>query len=460
MSGMKFNQINVKMQNSQLSEDEMDEPSATGKSGARASYLPAAWEDDTRMNALFTEFRARNANTAGYDNKMKFWVDVIDACVVGEDMVTFSAAELREKLQRKGKKPHCIPAVLEEMHRSKKFITMDQFFAASQESWVAWGFDSLVKKPFSFTTGLLFGSSSLDGDKTRYISLDLVKAKAADVVDRAQSGILPSSALDLATFNELFGDIVSGPALPVVLKHLQRTQQAVVTDLDNQEHATIKFLQRGSASSPRHKVDAKISEADRGVIAVRRSLKKMEDEAAAMHTKVEELDAEVRSLVRAGKKPVAIRVLKKKKLLEKALAQKDVVITNLGNMLFKLENSESDTKVFETYKAGLSALKKTQQDTSLEKIESIVDDIQEAVDIQNEIDEALRSPLRGSGDDVDEDELDRELKDLLEDDATGNLIAELESLKVADNEPIPAKPVTPAPAKRDSSQRGKTGFTQ
>jgi hypothetical protein len=73
----------------------------------------------------------------------------------------------------------------------------------------------------------------------------------------------------------------------------------------------------------------------------------------------------------------------------------------------------------------------------LEKIEGIVDDLHEAVDLHNEISEAIGSPLRGAADEVDEDELEQELKDLLEDDVTGNLITELQNLKVAGIIPYP-----------------------
>ena len=98
-----------------MSEDEDNSMEKSGK--PRPSYLPDVWDEDTRMNALFQDFRARNLNPAAYDSKMKFWTDVIEACVFGEDLVTFSAADLREKLQRNGRKPHCIPAVLAEMHK-------------------------------------------------------------------------------------------------------------------------------------------------------------------------------------------------------------------------------------------------------------------------------------------------------------------------------------------------------
>jgi hypothetical protein len=77
------------------------------------------------MNALFTDFRARNVNPAAFDSKMKFWTDVIDSCVAHEELVTFSSTEIRDRLQRKGKKPHCIPKVLEEMHRYLNHLVID-----------------------------------------------------------------------------------------------------------------------------------------------------------------------------------------------------------------------------------------------------------------------------------------------------------------------------------------------
>lgn len=92
---------------------------------------------------------------------------------------------------------------------------MDEYFSAAQESWVAWGFNSLVKKPLSFTAGLVFGSNT-DTENVRYVKVELVKTKAAEVLARAQSGILSSSVLDLPTFKELFGDIVPDYTIPVV----------------------------------------------------------------------------------------------------------------------------------------------------------------------------------------------------------------------------------------------------
>ena len=103
---------------SQLSEDELeDDISSPSRRAGRPSYFPDCWDDDVRMNALFTDFRSREVNPAAYDSKMKFWSDLIERCVNGEDLITFSAAELRTKLQRKCKKSHAIPKVLEELQR-------------------------------------------------------------------------------------------------------------------------------------------------------------------------------------------------------------------------------------------------------------------------------------------------------------------------------------------------------
>lgn len=73
-------------------------------------------------------------------------------------------------------------------------------------------------------------------------------------------------------------------------------------------------------------------------------------------------------------------------------------------------------------------MKKAQEDTSLEKIEGIVDDMQEAVDVQAEIAGIISSPLKGTEDD--NEALEKELTDLLEDDVTTDLISELEKLHV------------------------------
>ena len=86
--------------------------------------------------------------------------------------------------------------------------------------------------------------------------------------------------------------------------------------------------------------------------------------------------------------------------------------------------------MFEAYQAGLSALKEAQKDNSIEKVEAVVDDMQEVMDMQNEIAQAISSPVKGM-EDVDENELEKELQDLLKDDDTDDLISQLEKLNVA-----------------------------
>lgn len=106
---------------SQLSEDDSPPEKSSGSpvspNQTIPSYLPDVWADDLRMNALFTDFRPREVNPAAYDSKLKFWMDVIDRCVRHEELISFTSAQLRDKLQRKGKMPHCFPKVLEDMHR-------------------------------------------------------------------------------------------------------------------------------------------------------------------------------------------------------------------------------------------------------------------------------------------------------------------------------------------------------
>ena len=160
-----------------------------------------------------------------------------------------------------------------------------------------------------------------------------------------KSGILPSSAIDLSTFKKIFGDLISDQLVPIILKYLQRMDQIVVTDLDDAERATIKFLNPSALKRESKKVAASISDRDRGLIALRKSLEKMEKEVSVLENKIEETDMEIRNLLKVGKKPLALRTLKKKKILEKGLVQKDKIVTNIENMLFQLENSENDEKV-------------------------------------------------------------------------------------------------------------------
>lgn len=75
------------------------------------------WEDDMKMTVMFAPFRERKLNPKSWDQKVKFWTELI----VGESLQSktglVNMKELKEKFRRKGKIPTCLETVLNEMKR-------------------------------------------------------------------------------------------------------------------------------------------------------------------------------------------------------------------------------------------------------------------------------------------------------------------------------------------------------
>lgn len=79
--------------------------------------MPDCWEDDKRMNVLFSPFRKRELNPVDYDSKMKFWNNIIEKWCVENNHCVLTLTTLRTAFKRKGRTPSCLTTVVEELLR-------------------------------------------------------------------------------------------------------------------------------------------------------------------------------------------------------------------------------------------------------------------------------------------------------------------------------------------------------
>ena len=76
---------------------------------------PVEWEDDQRMNVLFSPFREnRHVNPQSWDSKLKFWSDLLASYCKFTGRIIITPTEVPHMFQRKGRLPQCINKVLEE----------------------------------------------------------------------------------------------------------------------------------------------------------------------------------------------------------------------------------------------------------------------------------------------------------------------------------------------------------
>jgi len=69
-------------------------------------------EDKDRINALYSPFRPRETNPAGFDRKLNFWTKVIEEYVSIGGKLSFTLGDLQRDLRFNNKTPACIEDIV------------------------------------------------------------------------------------------------------------------------------------------------------------------------------------------------------------------------------------------------------------------------------------------------------------------------------------------------------------
>jgi charged multivesicular body protein 6 len=118
--------------------------------------------------------------------------------------------------------------------------------------------------------------------------------------------------------------------------------------------------------------------------------------------------AVAKQLLRDGKRDKAKLCLQKKKFQEQLITRAEETLSNIEEMVNTLEFTEIEKKVFDSLKIGNATLKQLQKEMSIEAVEDLLLDTEEAIAHQKEIGDMLREKLT----DDDEDEILKELETL------------------------------------------------
>jgi len=147
-------------------------------------------------------------------------------------------------------------------------------------------------------------------------------------------------------------------------------------------------------------------------------------------------------------KRAAIQALKRKKRYEKQLQQIDGTLSTIEMQREALEGANTNTAVLTTMKSAADALKAAHQHMDVDQVHDMMDDIAEQQDVAKEISEAISNPV-AFGTDIDEDELEKELEELEQEE----LDKELLGTGPATTDQLPSVPTgeLPVPAARSKA---------
>ncbi|KAG8507513.1 Charged multivesicular body protein 6 [Galemys pyrenaicus] len=200
----------------------------------------------------------------------------------------------------------------------------------------------------------------------------------------------------------------------------------------------------------RKKLQSRVTEQDKAILQLKQQRDKLKQYQKRITQQLERERGVARQLLRDGKKERAKLLLKKKRYREQLLEKTENQITSLETMVQSIEFTQIEMKVMEGLQFGNECLKKMHQVMSIEDVERILDETQEAVEYQRQIDELLA----GSFTQEDEDAILEELDAITQVGGPGwPLLLALHSPACGCPRPGPWCAQTPAPGARGSGCR-------
>jgi len=153
------------------------------------------------------------------------------------------------------------------------------------------------------------------------------------------------------------------------------------------------------------KKKGRVTEHDKAVLDLKTQRDKLKAYQKRMTTVVEKEKETARQLLKAGQKDKALLILKKKKRQEQLIAQSEAQLDNVSQMIDSVEFAQMEKDVFDKLKSGNEVLTALNKEMSIDKIDALMEETEEALAVQREIEEALAGHLSSEDDAEIEDEL-------------------------------------------------------
>uniref|UniRef100_A0A6G1RL25 Charged multivesicular body protein 6 n=1 Tax=Hypotaenidia okinawae TaxID=2861861 RepID=A0A6G1RL25_9GRUI len=145
---------------------------------------------------------------------------------------------------------------------------------------------------------------------------------------------------------------------------------------------------------------SRVTEQDKAVLQLKQQRDKLRQYQRRINLNLERERELARRLLADGRKEKALLLLKKQRYQEQLLDRTENQISNLERMVQDIEFTQIEMKVIEGLKIGNDCLNKMHQVMSIEEVERIMGETQDAVEYQRQIDEILAGSLTEEDEDA------------------------------------------------------------
>ncbi|GAA5805255.1 Snf7-domain-containing protein [Helicostylum pulchrum] len=374
-------------------------------------------ENSNRLKALYSDFSKLSIlNKYAYDTNVNFWRQVILNCNqqgylgCSEYATAINKYDLPEKFQRAiiGK-PLALDCVLATMEKQEELMPLQTFNArfSPPPSWAGWIVDTVVKNAWYFRwRDTTYGES-------QYVVIPTIKAITRAILSHHFSNPAAEPILTLTEFKSAYSDIFNDIKLTdqdtMLILHYLHSQHGVAL-ADNvkgygSDYLVIKFPSREGQV-------ATITQHDKSVVSIRTTCQALSRQVDELQHKSEELHKQSLEEKKLGHTAKALYCLKRKKNLQHILERRLKSVETMDNILLKIQTSKDDIQVVQAFNMGADALKDIlgKDGLTIESVDEAMEKIQNVLQDQKEIEEAMRMDL-GEFDDQD---IEQELAQLIQ----------------------------------------------
>lgn len=360
------------------------------------------------------EFRPKEANPEGYQDKMSFWVRNISrwSC---QGNIILTPASVRIAFVREGIPPDdsCIKHVLHHMMHEGRLVRKTLFLQNLKErqevasSWTTWGL-SLVRKPVSWGVSFLTSSSSStespDGHEGSWMSdqEEFVDVEGIKTLSHLIFKQLSATGKQVFTWMEVksLTPSLSSDVVQLVFLVLSAEGRAVIL-----EDCGLKLVKISSSN-------ASFTQTEVGLCRLESARELIERDIRQIGAQIHSLKQEARNAVKDKNVSVAKQLLKRKKRLEDLLTMKESQLDNIDVLMRQLSDSDSQEAILRTYKEAADVLKSVQKSPGLREADKTLSDLEDVILCYNELNLDMSRVIDATSD-SDAIALEDELTDIL-----------------------------------------------
>jgi len=194
------------------------------------------------------------------------------------------------------------------------------------------------------------------------------------------------------------------------------------------------------------KAKPNVTAQDRAILDLKNQRDKLKQYQKKINTVVERETQIAKQLLQQSKKKQALLALKKKKYQEGLLDKTNNMLMNLEEMVNSIEFAQMEKEIFDRLKSGNETLKEIHKEMSIEAVEQLMEDTQEAIQYQKDVSDILAGKLTQE----DEDDVLKELEEIEQQQAANmpQMPNVPKEVPVADIQEEPARDQTSEPVKK------------